>query len=315
MDFKSLFERSPRIEVVVRNLYWRVSLFQRVAFWLTKGSAARSSEGGFSPDELVVALRQLGVTEEDVIIVHSSMKQVAKCGLGPSGFLELLIRKLCPKGTLVCPTFPLYRHEPQGTERLTKDMTNVEFLYNVQKTRPWTGDLGRELMKMPGARRSLHPLNTITAYGEDADEIFSKESISSLDLPCGPNSTWATLAKLDAKIVMLGVDLTHSLTMIHVAEDCYEDKWPVKDWYRNRIFRIVDQDNEFTVQIRERQPKWAMSYAERKLSRDLYSQGIAKRMRVGSLDVTMLESRVLLEFLNNKKTSGYPYYLTWVSRL
>ena len=266
-------------------------------------------------DELVDGLRRMGVAENDVVIVHSSMSQLVKCGLTANGVIELLTRKLCPIGTIVCPTFPLYRDEPKGTERLTKDMSNVELVYNVQKTRSWTGDLGRMLMKMPGARRSLHPLNTLAAYGAAVEKIFAKESVNSLDLPCGPNSSWAALGELNAKIIMLGVDLTHNLTMIHVAEDCFEADWPVKDWYRNRVFRVVDHDNEYAVKVRERHPKWALSYGERKLSHDLYSSGIAKRFQIGSLDVTILESSALINFLNSRKKLAYPYYLTWLSRL
>jgi len=303
------------MEALFRNLYWRISFLQKAASHLAKGRSKPISEEGFSGDDLVVTLRRMGVNEDDVIIVHSSMKQLAKSGLTPTGIFELLTRKLCSRGTLVCPTFPLYVDEPQGTKRLTKDMSNVEFVYNVQKTRPWTGDLGRALMKTPGARRSLHPLNTVAAYGMAVDQIFARESIDSLDLPCGPNSTWAALSKLNAKIIMLGVDMTHSLTMIHVAEDCYEQDWPIKDWYRPRIFRVVDNAKEYTVRVRERHPKWALSYAERRLSRDLYVRDIAKRVQVGSLDVTVLESKALLDYLNSRKMSGYPYYLTWLSRL
>lgn len=169
-------------------------------------------------------------------------------------------------------------------------------------------------MKLPESRRSLHPLNTITAYGSAVKEIFANESIHNLDLPCGLNSTWAALAKLNSKIIMLGDDMAHSLTMIHVAEDCFEDSWPISDWYRYRNFTIVDQGIEYYVKVRERQPRWGMLYAERKLSFDLCSNGIAKSLRVGTLEVTVLESEALLDFLNSKKASGYPYYLVPLSR-
>jgi aminoglycoside 3-N-acetyltransferase len=170
-------------------------------------------------------------------------------------------------------------------------------------------------MKMPGARRSIHPLNSITACGAMVDRIFAKEKIDTLDLPCGPNSTWASLFHMNAKIIMLGVDLTHSLTMIHVAEDCYEAEWPVKGWYRERLFKIKNQGCEKLVTVRERHPKWAMSYAERKLSRDLYASGVANRCSVGSLEITVVESEKLIEFLNNRKKRAYPYHLTWLSNL
>ncbi len=315
MSINKILEYLPFAEAIARNLYWRIPIMQKIASRISKTQHATTMKNGFSIDGLIAELKRKGVLDNDVIIVHSNMKALAKSCLGPSEIIESFMQQLCPEGTLVCPTFPLYVKEPRGTERLTRDMSEVELVYNVQKSRPWTGALGQALMKTAGSRRSLHPLNTITAHGKAVNQIFANETIDSLDLPCGPNSTWAALAALNAKIVMLGVDMTHSLTMIHVAEDCYENDWPIKGWYRKRCFRVVDHGNEHRVEVRERHPRWALSYAERKLSRDLYSEGVASRTRVGSLDITILESKSLLDFLNNRKKSGYPYYLTWLSRL
>jgi aminoglycoside 3-N-acetyltransferase len=311
---KKLLENFPQAEAIVRNIYWRSPSLQKLVSRLGNGITTASVDAGFSIEELVLTLRSMGIKENDVVIVHSSMKKLARCGLGAKEIIESFMRKLCPHGTLVCPTFPRYSDELPSKERLTRDMSDVEFVYDVQRSTPWTGELGRVLMETPGARRSLHPLNTIAAYGAAVDKIFENETLNSLDLPCGPNSTWAALARLNAKIVMLGVDMAHSLTMIHVAEDCYEAQWPVKGWYRNRIFRVIDGEKESRVNVRERHPRWALSYAERKLSRDLYANGIARAARVGSLGVTVLDSRSLLDFLDSRKQSGYPYYLTWLSR-
>lgn len=313
MNIDKLFEISPHSEVLMRNLYWRIPTLSD-----NHSANRRRSPGigvGFRPDDLVSALRRQGVAVNDTIIVHSSMTQVAQGGLSPLETFQLLTLKLCPEGTIVCPTFPIYRDEPKGRDRLNKDISSIVFEYNVQRTRPWTGELGRVLMNTPGARRSLHPLNTVAVYGADVDKIFAKEFADNLDLPCGPSSTWAALVNLNAKIIMLGVDMAHSLTMIHVAEDCYENEWPVKDWYRKRICRIIDRNKEYLVEVRERHPKWALSYAERKLSKDLYALGIASEITVGGLKVTVLESKVLIEYLNSKKRYAYPYYMTWLSRV
>jgi aminoglycoside 3-N-acetyltransferase len=315
MNIKKIFELLPSAEVFSRNVYWRLAWLQEFVSKATKGKSTSAPKSSFSGTDLLTALRQVGIKEDDVIIVHSNMKELSSSGLNPTEIIHLLTHVLCPKGTLACPTFPLYAKEPQGTAKLTKDLSNQEFVYDVQKTRPWTGELGRALMKTPGARRSIHPLNTITAYGAAVDRIFENETIDTLDLPCGPNSTWASLCQMNAKVIMLGVDLTHSLTMIHVAEDCYESEWPVKGWYRERLFKIKNQGSENLVTVRERHPKWAMSYAERKLSRDLFANGVAQKFSVGSLKVVVVESKNLIEFLRSKKKQAYPYYHTWLSSL
>jgi aminoglycoside 3-N-acetyltransferase len=315
MKISKLFELFPVAEVFVRNLYWRLSWVQNIVSKTGAGKDIPIPQTSFSGAQLLATLRQMGIREDDIVVVHSSMRELAPTGLTSTEILHLLSTELCPKGTIVCPTFPLYAKEPKGKERMTKDISNQVFVYDVQKTRTWTGELGRALMATPGARRSIHPLNTITAYGAAVDQIFANEKIDNIDLPCGRNSTWASLAKMNAKIIMLGVDLTHSLTMIHVAEDCYEAEWPVKGWYRKRLFKIINQGNTNLVSVRERHPKWAMSYAERKLSRDLFSMGIAEKFTTGSLAITVVESKSLIEFLGSKRKQAYPYYLTWLSNL
>ncbi len=315
MNIKKIFELLPWFEVISRNLFWRFSFFQDLASTLNNSKKKLVKQKFFTGQQLVRTLLNAGINEKDILVVHSSMQALKPMGLIPEEIIELLISQLCPHGTIVCPSFPIYANEFQGKDRVSKDISNLTFVYDVQKTRSWTGDLGRALMKVPGARRSIHPLNTIVAYGKSLNEIFANEEFTNLDLPCGPNSTWASLAGMNAKIIMLGVDLAHSLTMIHVAEDCFESEWPIKKWYRNRHFKILNKDEVRFVTVRERHPKWSMSYAERKLSRDLFKEGIAKKTTVGSLDITIVESKLLLNFLYGKRKKAYPYYLTWLSNI
>ena len=315
MQLKIIFQQFPFLEVIVKNLYWRISLLQKFISKFVTRRHSPSIKLTFSELDFLKTLRKMGINKGDTIIVHSRMDMLAPMGLTSLEIINLLINKLCPSGTLVCPTFPLYPKEPKGKERMTQDISSQIFVYDVQKTRSWTGELGRVLLKLPGARRSIHPLNTIAAYGAEVDKIFMNEKIGGIDLPCGKNSSWAMLAKMNAKIIMLGVDLTHSLTMIHVAEDSYEADWPINNWYRKRMFKIKNQDIESFVSVRERHPKWAMSYAESRLSRDLFYKGIAKKSSIGSLEIVVLESTNLLDFLNSKKKQAYPYYLPWISNL
>ena len=106
--------------------------------------------------------------------------------------------------------------------------------------------------------RSLHPLNTLTALGVSSNDIFYHESINTLDTPCGPLSSWASLARLNSKILMIDVDVAHALTMIHVAEDCYESSWPIPNWYRSRRFNLVNNNIKSSISVRERHPRWAV---------------------------------------------------------
>lgn len=315
MKISKILERAPWVEVVLRNIYWRTSFLHKFTSRQKANLEAYQARSDFDLDDLVSKLKGIGIKRDDVIIIHSSMHQFKRMGISAIDIINKLRNELCPEGTLVCPAFPLYPKEPKGVERITANISGETFLYDVQKSRPWTGELGSALMRIDGSRRSMHPLNSIIALGVHRDRIFSKEGPDRLDLPCGVNSSWKVLADMNAKILALGVDLAHSLTMIHVAEDCYENEWPIKNWYRSRVFQIKNGGNEWISKVRERQPRWSMSFAERKLSRDLFREKVAMKTYVGSLSISYTESATLLNFLNSKKTKGYPYYFTWLSRL
>ena len=245
------------------------------------------------------------------------MKELSKCGLSPVEIVHNIKNLLCPNGTLVCPTFPIFPKKNKKNQRYIS-LKESKFKYDVKKSLPWTGLFGIILMNIPRSKRSIHPINTLTAYGESVDQIFNNETLDNLDLPCGNNSSWANLVNLNAKILCLGVDLAHSLTMVHVAEDCYENYWPVKNWYRKRTFTIKTNKEEREVSLRERNPKWACSYCEKKLNYDLYKNKIANKFKLGSLEVSILESKDLIrfiEYMKYKKNPTYPFYYCWISKI
>jgi aminoglycoside 3-N-acetyltransferase len=148
----------------------------------------------------------------------------------------------------------------------------------------------------------------MVAIGRHAVEMMANNIDGILPTACGPNSSWKYCVDHNAKIVVLGADMAHSLTMIHVAEDSYEATWPVKDWYRVRMFEIIDRDFRKTISVRERRPKWSIHYSERTLHKDLRKLSIMSSCDIESLHIEFLESSRLLEFLNSRKQSGYPYF-------
>ncbi|MDA7677001.1 AAC(3) family N-acetyltransferase [bacterium] len=254
------------------------------------------------------------INKSDILIIHSSFNLLLKNGITPCNFVDFLFTEIIPNGTIVCPTFPLYRNEPRGLLRLNDSLYSEVFEYNVQRTRSWTGSLGRYVQSIPGSRRSLIPLNTLTAYGSHVDQIFSSESLTPLLTPCGRHSPWYQLFNMDAKILAIGTDLAHSLTMIHVAEDCFEDLWPVKNWYRKRTFNIIDNNQNYFIDLRERHPRWAISYAERSFSRDLFINHVAQNYSTQNLQLYLTQSQPLVKYLLSRRGS-YPYYLTALSSL
>lgn len=306
---------SPYLEVVIRKLYWQKDTLHSVLGWLsvllkkTRRNKTKVDYEEVDFDEILKALNDFGVSPNGILVIHSSMNELAKTKLTPTKIIEKLIKYNGLYGTIAMPAFPKYKDEPVGVARITADLSETIFKYDVNRTTPWTGALPFKLMLRKDSIRSSHPLNSMVAVGKDAVAMMEKNIKGVSPLPCGKNSSWNYCLQQGAKIVFLGVDVAHSLTMIHVAEDCYVEDWPIKNWYRNRMFRVVDSAGEKNILVRERDPKWSMHYAERTLARDLLRFGIQKHVNISGIDVSVIDSKELLDFLNNRKSFGYPYYM------
>ena len=97
--------------------------------------------------------------------------------------------------------------------------------------------------------------------------------------------------------------------MIHVAEDMWDEKWVVPNWYRDRKFKIKTDAGQINLTVRERHPKWAMHYAERTLSHDLIKLGITRKTEIDGVNVEWLMPRILVDYLNSKNIAAYPYFM------
>ena len=76
-----------------------------------------------------------------------------------------------------------------------------------------------------------------TALKNEEKKIIS-ENINSNDVnsSCGPNSGWKYCAENNAIVVGLGIDLVHSLTIMHVAEENHDN------WYKVfNFFYLIDK--------------------------------------------------------------------------
>jgi len=173
-------------------------------------------------DQIVVALRALGLPAGAIVFIHSSMSSIGYVEGGADAVVDAILGVLGPTGTLVVPTFTFDRgsddypvfdpaRDPSGMGRVTE----------VTRTRP-------------GARRSCHLLHSIAALGAHADEITASH---------GP-SAWAAdgpfwmLNELDAHILLLGVPYLRC-TFFHVLEQLVQV--PYRRWSEVEA-RVQDRD-------------------------------------------------------------------------
>ena len=298
---------SYHVEMVIRRLY-RNSFINK----LIPKSKVRKNEivtRPFKFDTIIKYLQKIGVKQGEILIVHSAYKPLKASGLSPDSIVDALLELVGTKGTLVMPVIRKYQASPSEKELLTANISDITFEYNVKESKVWTGIISKMLMNKEKAITSRFPLNTITALGPEASNMMKDELKEDLPAPNGLHSPWKYCTDKNAWVVSLGTDLAHSLTMIHTVEDVKKNNWPVKNWYRNVKFKIIDDDFQIEKTVLERHPRWGMlHFGERTLSKDLIRDKIIESVEIEGVLVESLKSKSLYEYLNDRNDKGYPYF-------
>lgn len=309
-----IMARFPILEVLVRILYWRFSFLNSTINFILKNMKNYNIKKKESivtvPSSLLIKyINELGIKKGDCLIVHSSFAELKCFGLTPDEIVDLLIEIVGEEGNLIMPAIPIIKGEPKPIDRFNLKNYKTMPLYNVQKSRVWTGILPQTLLKRKGALRSRSPLNSMVVYGKNSHALIDYKLFGMDSLACGVGSVLGNSLEFNSKILFLGVDEVHSMTMIHAAEDLYNESWPVKNWYWKRDFKIVDCDFNQVLNLRERNPKWALFYTEKRFSADLFKYKILNRKNINNLNISVCVSSELISFLRSKNAKGYPYFI------
>jgi aminoglycoside N3'-acetyltransferase len=152
-----------------------------------------------SRTQVVNQLRELGLEEGGVLLVHTSFRAVRPVERGVLGLIEALRAALGPAGTLVMPSWT-------GDDDAPFDPAST----------PASTDLGvvaDAFWRLPGVARSTHPF-AFAAAGPRA------EAITSGPLPTPPHRLESPVGRVyesDGQVLLLGVG-HDSDTTLHLAE-------------------------------------------------------------------------------------------------
>jgi len=299
---------SPRIEIAMRYLYWKnVKRFKS----LNPNKAAKPvSTKHVDFSKIEDWLREQGVKEGDLLIVHSSYDQLECTGLSPEAIVDRLLAFLGPTGTLCMPVIRKFKGEPKAEDWLTTDISDKVFTYKVKTTAVISGWLPFCLMQKENAVVSRFPYNPMCAVGPLAKEMMAHNLDGEHPSPHGKNSSWKFCYDHGAKICSLGIELTHHNTMIHLAEEAFGDwRWSDEEWYDICKFNIIDGKETIYKEVYNRKPKWGMlRLASLNYNRDLVRDKIIKNDLVdGTIKVSIEEAKSLIDYLRSKNKNGYPY--------
>ena len=153
---------------------------------------------------LMEEFRTLGLAMGDTLFVHSSYSSLGKApgGVegGPHTVIEAILEVIGDQGTLIMPTF------------------NYDFLkgtpWDIRTTPSQMGVLTELVRTDPRSKRMFHPIYSMSAIGKHADELATHRSNDCF----GETTIFTKFREWDAKILILGLAYSKSITFLHHCE-------------------------------------------------------------------------------------------------
>jgi aminoglycoside 3-N-acetyltransferase len=154
----------------------------------------------------------LGLNEHDTVFIASDISQMAKDARanGEAFNADLFIesfQRVLSQGTLIVPAF-------------TDNLKDGD-IYDKQNTKPTTGALSNKVMRRKDFRRTSDPLHSVLVWGRLADGILALEDPSTF----GKQSIFGFLHEVNAKMIIIDVDLQNSFTFVHYVEEQLQVKY------------------------------------------------------------------------------------------
>lgn len=303
MDKEKILGWTPYIELFIRKMYYSENAFlEKIISKLKSGNSKQDlceQDVVDCSGEIYKYVKELNIQKGDILIVHSSKEALDKLKINSIELISVLLDIVGEEGTLVLPAFPLYNEKNYREDKECYE-------YNPKRTLCSTGMLPNLFLRMKGVMRSEFPWNSLAAKGYWAEKMMEHEFDT--DLAHGKGSAWHFCYENHAKILLLGVKSSHTTTMVHVAEDILDDKWPIRNWYEKKKVVITSANEEREYVFRIRKQEWAKYNASWYRSNQLKKQGILYETNVKGLDVGFIDdSKALVDYIveRNKVHKGF----------
>jgi len=170
----------------------------------------------YTKEELKKQIKDLGIRNDDTVLIHTSFKSLGEIDGGPNAFIDAFCEYLTD-GLFIIPT------------HTWANVTPEQPIFDYKMTEPCIGLVPRVAAKRTDGIRSLHPTHSIWAYGKGAKEFVAGEENSMTPAPVG--GSWWRLGEVSAKILLIGVDHGRN-TYIHAVDEIakLDDRLDTKVW-------------------------------------------------------------------------------------
>lgn len=254
---------------------------------------------GFGPDDLLAALRRVGIRVGDVVLVHSSIDRFGAFQGSALDILVTLRRAVGDSGTLLMPTIPF-----TGT---AVDYVRSGQVFDVRRTPSRVGLLTELFRRSDGVTRSVHPTHPVAAWGALANELLEGHAYS--ETPCGRDSPYDRLVDHGGKIVLLGVGID-TFTFFHAIEARLQDQMPFSP-FTQEAFEVkcrTKDGGEVKVRTHLFEPSVSRRRNIGKLVPELKAIGAWNEARAGNLSVISIPAAESIEAAQRLAARGIYCY-------
>ena len=252
-----------------------------------------------SKHQIKEQLEQLGIHNNDIIMLHSSLSKLGYEEGGAETVITAFLEILDKDGTLVMPSFPAIG--------FNYDYLKTNPTFDILHTPSKMGVITEVFRKMKGVKRSFHPTDAVCAIGKQADYLI-KDHFNQLT-PYNQSSPFYRLVELKAKIILMGVDL-NSLTNFHTLEDAMPNfVYPV---YHHTIFnaQLINENGEkLNMKTKVHNPIYSKKRKCNDFIKPFTDAGFMTSFKVGSANCFCIEADKLHDWMiENYKLKGITLY-------
>jgi len=238
----------------------------------------------FSQEQLLEALRAMGIDVGDVVLVHSSFDQFDGFTGTPSDVNRIMRNAVGPEGVLLMPTLPF---RGSAIEYVSQGK-----IFDVKRTPSQMGLLTELFRRELGVQRSVHPTHSVAAWGSRAQETIAEHHAAVT--PCGKGTPYRRLLDWNGKILFLGSDIS-VMTFFHCIEEDLEPVMPFSP-FTSQVFSLVSRDqhgNEMVTNTRLFDPVCSRRRNLNKLIPILKRRGNWQESHIGKLQLLLLSAEAV----------------------
>jgi len=257
----------------------------------TRTSAPIFNDGisDYSQDQIIDALKRVGIKKGDSIFVHSSLKSFGKICKGITkeyflnAFLASLTETVGTEGNIIMPTF---------SYSFCKNQT-----FDPQKTPSTVGILTESFRKMKDVKRSTDPIFSIAVLGKDSDYF------ASVGTNCfGKNSIFEKLYYKDVKLMFIGD--TFDITYMHFVEQKFGVTYRFIKKFKG-IIKMGDSEQETEVDYNVRPLDKDIEYDLEAIASHFDRCGILRKTALGNSKIRVVgavdaHDAIMKEFKTNE---------------